>query len=225
MESKDPLQIAKGVEFLYKQASLPPEDPRLVQCEKQCASLAAIPGDVSAASLTNATVIIRGNKSKPQLNGATGTITRWDPTTKLFGVAVAQPDALIALKFDNLLQALAGVVMRSKETLPGSASEGCVVGWDATSQRCLVRVTSPAHNTNTGGDGSASSAATGEISLLGPDDIILPSGTVLRIHGLTKTPRHNGKIGTILRFDVAAARYQVQCEGGPFKFNPAKVAF
>lgn len=49
---------------------------------------------------------------------------------------------------------------------------------------------------------------------------VLPNGTAVVVRGLTKAPEHNAKSGTVVGWDVASSRYNVNLDGKRLSLRP-----
>jgi len=143
-----------------------------------------------SALKTGTRVLVKDVKSKPFLNSTYGTVMGYEPTKDRYYVNV-EDYGKISLSSRNIQQLIRDVTiigLKSKPELNGVT--GDLYDYDNSRQRSLVHVRR-------------------ENLALQAENIILPSGTVVQLCGLTKGVQYNGKRGTITEIDRAKARYTV----------------
>jgi curved DNA-binding protein CbpA len=137
-------------------------------------------------------VTIHGLQSAAHLNGETATVVDYDQVKDRYVVNVEGES--VALKPTNLQQIVKGVILQNIESDNSlNGKSGTLLKYDAEKDRYTVRLT-----------------VMNRAVSVKPDNVELPKGTVVTMRQLKSRPEVNGKRGTIVKFDRAAGRYQVQ---------------
>ena len=156
------------------------------------------------------TVRVKGLRSAEQHNGRTGTVSRFDARATGGGrytVALrpgnGQPSQTLALKRGNVDQIVRGVTICDLASRPElNGSKATIFKFNAAKGRYLVELEGVAKK---------------EQLSLKPERVLLPTGTVVTIVGLTSADgsKYNGKGGTIVSTprSGSSGRYGVKlCE-------------
>lgn len=152
-----------------------------------------------------AEVVLRGIKSRSEVNGRRGVARSFDASKGRYAVEIpgadgAEPET-IALRRENLVQRLRVALVRDDADaalpaeLPASATEGTVCGYDDETQLYTLSVLTDA------GD-----AAKFEVA---PACIRVPDGSTGVLLGLVGAAEHNGKPARVLGLDGPSGRYDV----------------
>jgi hypothetical protein len=143
--------------------------------------------------LTNGTsVVVRGLTENAQHNGKEGLVVGYDLGSARYTVQLVQDASLLRIKHTNVLQRLSVEVSDLRERAHLNGRTGLVVGSDVGSGRYHVRL------------------AQDETLALQMHNLVLPPGTRVTVVGLTGSAEYNGRIGSVVSYDRAAARYAVQ---------------
>lgn len=147
-------------------------------------------------------VTIRGLKSQPQHNGATGTVAGYNAATGRYTVRLEGADGPLALKPQNLTQHVAVTVL-------SDSASGSLVDYDDDAKSFRVRMAA-------GGD---------EVRDVLAEGLRLPKGTIVRVIGLTseKGMQLNDRLGRITSFNEEEQRYVVDLGGERHKIKPANL--
>jgi len=143
---------------------------------------------------------IKDVQSQPQLNGEHGTVRDFNAAKGRYTVELddGQTVSLKRANVQQIVQRARVVGVESRPELNGRT--GAIADYDATKGRYTVLVRL---------DGRARPQG----MTLRPANVVLPSGTCVRIEGLVKGEQYNGEHGTIASFDEEAARYVVRLAG------------
>ncbi len=156
------------------------------------------PVDVSAGT----EVISFGLKSRPECNGRRGVVRSLDTTKGRYAVELGEvhelPAETLALKRDNLVQALAVALAEPADGSPGGLpealsglSEAAIEGYDPETNTYRV------------------SSANGPVDNVPIACCSLPVGTVAVILGLQNGQEHNGKSCTVTAVAADSGRLEV----------------
>ena len=136
-------------------------------------------------------VMVKNLRTKPQLNGEMGEVAGYDAASGRYIVHLEDGDT--KLKRENVQQIVESVELfnlASKPELNGKM--GTLFDRNLSTDRYHVRL----------GRGNTLSVQ--------PGNVILPTGTVVVVVGLTKGAQYNGRGGRVTAIDRAAGRYTVE---------------
>ena len=154
-------------------------------------------------------VIVQHVRAKPELNGQTGRVGKFDDAKGRYSVKLEdQDDRVVALKPQNVVQMIENVGSVDEAN---SEFTGTIVGsrLDGTEVRVV-------HASGTGEEAGHWIAA---------DLLRLPPGTLVTIVGLISRRDLNGSRATIASWDSAARRYVIQLSANEkIKLKPGNVA-
>merc|ERR1719401_664487 len=148
----------------------------------------------SFAIKPGAAVVVQGLESKPEHNGKTGQILKFDKSRGRYDVEVN--GTTLSLRPRNLTQncTVELVNLENKPALNGSSGE--IYNYDPVAGRYMVLVDNPPVAVS-----------------LQRGTCLLKPGTCVVVTGLSNE-QFNGQMGQIVNVDRQAARYTVQCQNG-----------
>ena len=132
-------------------------------------------------------------RSKPQLNGKTGTVDSYIHAKDRYNVKI-DGEGSMALKPDNLVQQVANITLHGVSKTELTGKTGKIVGWTEDSSRYHVAL------------------ASGQAVALQGKNLRYPAGTIVKLHSLKGAAQHNGKWGVVVSFDSGAGRHLVKLD-------------
>merc|ERR1712187_232987 len=139
-------------------------------------------------------VVVHGLESKPEHNGKTARILKFDESKGRYDVDVE--GTTLSLRPRNLTQTCNVEVVNLENKPELNGSSGAIYNYDPEAGRYMVLVDSP-------------SIAVG----LQRGNCLLKPGTCVVVTGLSNQ-QFNGQMAQIVSVDRTAARYTVQCQNG-----------
>jgi len=154
--------------------------------------------------LTNgSSVLVRGltSASAAQHNGQQGLVVGYDLATARYTVRLVRDGALLRVKQHNLLQRLSVQLVGLRDRASLNGRTGTIVGSDEARGRYHVHL--PPH-------GLPGFGSPDETLALQMHNLILPPAARVTVRGLTESAQYNGRIGSVVRYDLSSCRYVVQ---------------
>eukprot|EP00301_Raphidiophrys_heterophryoidea_P019593 c4495_g1_i1.p1 GENE.c4495_g1_i1~~c4495_g1_i1.p1 ORF type:complete len:399 (-),score=76.21 c4495_g1_i1:206-1315(-) len=140
-------------------------------------------------------VLISGLQSAPRHNDTTGTIQQYDASSGRYEVLLEDGSTILRLQGKNIQQLGVDVTIEGTKDSHLNGFEAVVLGFDEDSERYRLQAGS-------------------RVVAIKPENVLLRSGTVARIHGLVNAAQHNEKWGRINAFDKSAGRYEITLADG-----------
>jgi hypothetical protein len=155
----------------------------------------------SCDSIPPGTVVsLKGLVNAPDRNGDRGVVRQYMPQTQRYVVELEDTNETMSVKPSNLLQHVHVRLhdIQTQHELNGTT--GTILAWNPQKERYNIYII------------SASAALTNKnkVVSLKPGNVVLETGTVAQITGLTSRPELNGKWGTIKDWVKETNRYDVQ---------------
>eukprot|EP00747_Dinoflagellata_sp_TGD_P197304 gnl/TRDRNA2_/TRDRNA2_68513_c0_seq1.p1 gnl/TRDRNA2_/TRDRNA2_68513_c0~~gnl/TRDRNA2_/TRDRNA2_68513_c0_seq1.p1 ORF type:complete len:487 (-),score=76.89 gnl/TRDRNA2_/TRDRNA2_68513_c0_seq1:95-1555(-) len=148
-------------------------------------------------------VMLRGLKTKPQLNGEVAIVQEFQTHCVRYSVVVQDIGQLISVPTEKLEQLVPGArVIRCKEHPELTGAECTITSFSRSNERFGVQI---------------AIGYMGLRMLLHPSQVLLPEDLVVEVVGLQKNPDLNGRYGKIVRFSVPTGRYAVQLSANDIK--------
>jgi DnaJ family protein B protein 4 len=139
------------------------------------------------------TVSLKGLVSRPDRNGDLGVVKQYDPQNGRYVVVLEDSDETMSVKASNLLQHV-HVRLHGIESQPQlNGKTGTVMAWNPRTERYNIYV-----------------MALEKVVSLKPGNVILDTGTVGQVTGLTSKPELNGRWGTIKAWIRETNKYDLQ---------------